>query len=108
MDIGIEKFSEKELVELNNKIVARLRFLNQIRNHSLMLEFNIGERVSFQSEGRPEIFGIITKYNKKTVSIITENGEHWNVSPMYLKKIKSREQSGNKNKTGEVIEFKPA
>jgi hypothetical protein len=51
-----------------------------------MLGFNLGERVSFQPDGRPEIFGIIIKYNKKTVSIITENGEHWNVSPVYLKK----------------------
>jgi hypothetical protein len=24
---------------------------------------------------------VLTKYNKKTVTVITDNGEHWNVAP---------------------------
>jgi hypothetical protein len=65
MQIDIDKMSEDELIDLNNRIVARLRFLNQMRAHSQMLDFRIGDWVTFQPEGRPPLVGIITRYNKK-------------------------------------------
>src|SRR5688572_30093669 len=68
MKIDIDKLTEDELIDLNNRIVARLRFLNQMRAHSQMLDFRIGDRVTFQPEGRPALSGIITRYNKKTVT----------------------------------------
>ncbi len=86
MKIDIDKLTEEELIDLNNRIVARLRFLNQMRAHSQMLDFRIGDRVTFQPEGRPALFGIITRYNKKTVTVITDNGQHWNVAPGLLRK----------------------
>jgi hypothetical protein len=84
--IDIDKLTEAELIDLNNRIVARLKFLQQMRAHASMLEFSIGERVSFQPEGHPVLFGVITKYNRKSVTIITENGQHWNVAPIFLHK----------------------
>ena len=87
MNIDIDKLSEEELIDLNNRIVARLRFLNQMRAHSQMLDFRIGDRVTFQPEGRPALFGIITRYNKKTVTVITDGGQHWNVAPGLLRKV---------------------
>src|SRR6266852_2300230 len=48
--INIDALSEDELVELNHKIVARLRFLSQMRSHSEMLDFRIGEKVTFHPE----------------------------------------------------------
>ena len=86
MKIAIDTLSEEELIDLNNRIVARLRFLNQMRAHSQMLDFRIGDRVTFQPEGRPPLFGIITRYNKKTVTVITDSGQHWNVAPGLLRK----------------------
>jgi hypothetical protein len=47
MKIDIDKLTEEELIDLNNRVVARLRFLNQMRAHSQMLDFKIGERVTF-------------------------------------------------------------
>lgn len=64
MNIDSDKLSENDLIDLNNRIVARLRFLNQMRAHSQMLDFGIGDRVTFQPDGRPPLFGIITRYNK--------------------------------------------
>ena len=58
MKIDIDQFSEEELIDLNNRIVARLRFLNQMRAHSQMLDFRIGDRVTFHPEGHPSLFGI--------------------------------------------------
>jgi len=85
----IDSLSEDELIELNHKIVARLRFLNQMRSHSAMLEFRIGERVTFRPVGRSAVIGIITHYNKKTVTVVTDSGERWNVTPNLLSRLES-------------------
>ncbi len=52
MKIDINSLTEAELVALNHRIVERLRFLHQARAHARMLEFRIGDRVSFEPEGR--------------------------------------------------------
>ena len=48
MRIDIDSFSEAELIDLNNRVVERLRFMRQARAHVTMLKFRIGERVSFE------------------------------------------------------------
>jgi hypothetical protein len=90
MKINIDELTEAELVDLNHRIVERLRFLNQMRAHGQMLEFKIGDRVTFQPGGRPPVVGMLTRYNRKTVTIITDDGQHWNVSPSLLRKAESR------------------
>ena len=52
MKIDIDQLSEQELIDFNIRIVERLRFLNQMRAHSKMLEFKI-ERARHVSAGRP-------------------------------------------------------
>lgn len=42
MKIDIDKLTEAELIDLNHRIVERLRFLHQMRAHAQMLEFKIG------------------------------------------------------------------
>ena len=86
--IDINSLAEAELIELNNRIVERLRFLHQTRAHNSMLEFSVGDQVSFQPEGRDPLFGILTKYNRKTVTVLTEQGQRWNVAPVLLRKVK--------------------
>lgn len=51
MRIDIDGLTEAELIDLNNRVVERLKFLRHMRAHSQMLEFSIGDRVSF-SAGR--------------------------------------------------------
>ena len=104
MQIDIDRLNEEELIDLNNRIVARLRFLNQMRAHSQMLDFSIGDRVTFQPEGRPALFGMITRYNKKTVTVITEGGQHWNVAPGLLRKASSGD--GAETNNGKVIQLR--
>lgn len=86
--IEIDGLTEAELIDLNNRVVERLRFLNQARAHSQMLEFSVGDRVSFQPEGREPLLGVLIRYNKRTVTVITEQGQRWNVSPGALRKVK--------------------
>jgi hypothetical protein len=86
MMIDIDKLSEPELIDLNHRIVARLRFLREMRAHAEMLEFRIGDRVTFELPGRPHLEGMLTRYNKKTMTVITDDGGQWDVSPNYLRK----------------------
>jgi hypothetical protein len=85
MHIDINQFTEIELIDLNRRIVERLRFLAQAYAHRKMLEFKIGDRVTFQSDQREVIEGMLTRYNKKTVTILTDQGKQWNVSPSLLR-----------------------
>lgn len=87
MTIDIDHLTEAQLIDLNRRIVERLKFLAQMRSHACILDFSIGERVGFQPPGRPVQFGILTRYNKKTVTVITEDGGHWNVAPQLLSKV---------------------
>ena len=93
MKIDLDKFSEMELIDLDNRIVQRLRLLNTMHAHEKMMEFKIGDRVTFQPEGHPTVVGMLTRYNKKTVTVITDEGQHWNVAPRFLQKISSSEIS---------------
>jgi len=89
MKIDIDKLTEPELIDLNNRIVERLRFLNQMCAHGQMLQFKIGDRVSFEPEGRPVLFGMLTRYDRKTVTVITDSGQRWNVAPKLLRRADS-------------------
>jgi hypothetical protein len=63
-----------------------------MRAHSQMLDFKIGERVTFHPDGHPPLFGIVTRYNRKTVTVITDAGQHWNVAPRLLRKADAQKQ----------------
>jgi len=101
--IDITILTENELIDLNRRIVERLRFLSQTRAHHKMLEFKVGDRVSFKPDDRPTLCGVLTKYNKKTVTVITDNGEHWNISPGLL--TLAKEVKASENKQSNVIQM---
>ena len=103
MKIDIDELSEKELIKLNQRIVERLKFLDSVSRHKEMMDFNIGERVSFTPAGREKQFGVLVKYNQKTVTVVTEQGERWNVSPFLLSKIKS--EKGTQEKKGKLVKL---
>ncbi len=105
MVIDIGKLTEKELIDLNRKIVERLKFLESMRVHTEMLEFSVGERVCFSPPGHGDVIGILVKYNKKTVTVLTEDGQSWNVSPRLLSRPKEAKKTVAQ--PGKVIEIKP-
>jgi hypothetical protein len=91
MNLDIDHLPEAELIELHHRIVARLRFLEQMRAHGTMLAFKIGERVTFAPKGQPPLTGMVVKYNQKTVTVVTAEGQRWNVSPSLLSKAEPHE-----------------
>jgi hypothetical protein len=87
MAIDIDTLTESELLELNHRIVARLRVVRDMRAHVGMLEFRVGERVAFQPPGHRMLQGVLTRYNRKTVTVITDDHGQWNVGPSFLRKL---------------------
>ena len=103
MKIDIDSLCYDELVELNLKIVERLKFLDSMHSHKEMMRFSPGDQVCFEAPGRGKQSGTLVKYNKKTVTVITEAGQKWNVSPHLLSKVK--ELKKNENGQGRIIDF---
>jgi len=67
MEIDLSLLSETELIDLNNRIIKRLRMIRQVHAHVKMMEFSIGERVWFQTDVR-KVEGVLVRYNKKSVT----------------------------------------
>ena len=80
----LDSLSESELFSLNRRIVARIRFLQQGKVNNAMFNFKLGERVLFNT-GERVVSGVLTRFNRKTVTIISNEGEHWNVSPQTIR-----------------------
>ena len=97
MNVDIDNLSEAELIDLNHRIIERLRFMGQMRAHMSMLEFRIGDRVVFQSDRMEAVSGVLTRYNRKTVTVISDDGRRWNVSPGLLRKMNSERSQENAN-----------
>ena len=80
------QLNEAQLIQLNRMIVERLKLFHKAKHLKAMSEFNIGDTVSFNYEGR-EVIGKIQRLNQKSVTIITNDGRIWKVSPNFLNKF---------------------
>lgn len=79
--VNIDTLTEAELIDLNRRIVERIRLIHQVRAHQSMLQYRIGDRICFQPDGYGILTGTITRYNKKSVSVVLDCGHKWTVSP---------------------------
>ena len=76
MPIDIDGLSFEELLELNQRVVARLKMLESMQTHIEMMRFNPGQRVSFE-HGGGRLMGTLVKYNRKTVTVVTAAVAAW-------------------------------
>ena len=81
---AIRKLNEDDLRYLNRLIVERLKLIQQARSTIMLANFSLGDRVKFPVGPAEEKTGVIVRLNKKTASIATADGQHWNVHPAYL------------------------
>lgn len=103
MKINLASLTYDELIELNHKIVERLKFLDTMHTHEEMMQFSPGDKVSFQPSGRERQIGTLVKFNKKTVTVIAESGQKWNISPQILSRVKKvKPQKGGKSNVIEI------
>ena len=78
---ALELLTEEELVELNRVVVARLSLMQQIHAHGAMANLRLGQRVRFTASAGEEVSGVVTRHNRKSVTIVTDAGVQWRVSP---------------------------
>ncbi len=81
---AVQRMSEDELLFLNRLIVQRLKFLGQARSMVMMARFSVGDRVGFQTRSGQRKLGLVVRLNKKTASVVTDDGQQWNVHPGLL------------------------
>ena len=103
MAIDIDDLTYEELIKLNHKIVERLKFLDSMHTHNEMMHFSPGDKVTFEPHNRERQTGTLVKFNKKTVTVLTDDGQQWNVAPHLLSKAKKEKSKTNKSKHGKVI-----
>ena len=87
MPIDIDGLSFEELLDLNQRVVARLKMLESMQAHIEMMQFNLGQQVSFEHQGG-RMLATLVKYNRKTVTVVTDNCQRWNISPHLLSPVK--------------------
>jgi len=105
MAIDIDDLTYEELVKLNHKVVERLKFLDSMHAHNEMMQFSPGDKVTFHPPNRERQTGTLVKYNKKTVTVLTDDGQHWNVEPHLLSKVKKEKSRTKRSKHGKVIDW---
>jgi hypothetical protein len=80
----LDQLTEEELSHLNHVIVARLRLMQQIRDHGHMMSLHVGQSVRFTTAAGQVVRGVIARHNRKSVTVVTPEGGHWRVSPSLL------------------------
>jgi hypothetical protein len=81
----LDQFTEEELVHLNRLVVERLRLIRQVRDHQAMIQFRVGQRVTFTTSAGRTVRGVLTRYNRKSVSVLSEQGQSWTVAPSLIR-----------------------
>ena len=93
MNINIDNMSEDELLALNRRVIARLKLIQQHNTLNSMIKFEVGQRVSFDPDGRMRT-GVLIKFNPKTVVVLTDDGQRWKVSPQLIRHLLENNPSG--------------
>ena len=78
---ALRNMSEEDLLYLNRMVVERLNLLAQAKSTVQLAQFAEGDRVSFTDNAGTLKHGRVIRLNKKTVSLVTDDGHHWKVSP---------------------------
>jgi len=84
MTIELDGLSCDELLELNDRVIERLKILDATDALNAMMQFNVGARVCFDSPKHGMQTGILIKFNQKTVTVLTDDRRQWKVAPQML------------------------
>ena len=83
---ALRHLGEDDLVYLNRMVVERLNLLAQARSTVQLAQFAEGDRVEFSTSDGTLKRGTVMRLNKKTASLLTDDGQNWKVSPALLRK----------------------
>jgi len=84
---GLEGLDESELLSLDRALKRRIDLLRQASLSESFKRFSVGDNVQFENKENAIVQGKIIKINKKTLSIISDSTERWNVSPELVQHV---------------------
>jgi hypothetical protein len=99
--IDLDDLSEAELITLHDSIVDRLHFLHQQKTTRALLDLSIGARVVFEDNSGQTHAGIVIRRNRKTVTVHSDCGRQWTISPQLLRK----EEQARELSHGKLLPF---
>lgn len=91
MERILDTLNEEQLELLYDKVWERLQFLRRKEDLHELSHFSVGDKVAFDCRGQL-LAGIIIRINQRTVTLRTESGRQWRVSPHCLSPIVELEQ----------------
>jgi hypothetical protein len=93
MMIDLAQFTEEELIDLNRRIVERLRLFRSARQLVELARLTVGLHVEFTSDDGRTLQGEIVKLNRKTATVSCGSSGHWRVSPGLLRPVADQHTS---------------
>jgi len=88
----LTKYTVDELLELNNRIVSRIKEMRKIQVEEQIKKLKMGDIVSFNQEG-VKIYSMVLNISRNKVNVFAKNGKHYTVPAMALIK---EDDKGNK------------
>lgn len=82
--INLDDLSMDQLIDLNKRVVRRLKDLNTQQQTQAAAQFRIGDIVSFLDTDHKKVVGFIVSIQKTKINILSETGNKWSVSPVLL------------------------
>lgn len=62
-----------------------------MRARTATLKFSIGARVSFYTDDFRRSTETLVRYNKKSVTVLTDDGHRWTASPSFLRPFEPKD-----------------
>jgi hypothetical protein len=95
ISIDIDGLSYDELLNLNDSIITRLKYLDAADTIDAMMKLSLGSKVCFDSGKHGIQVGTLINFNQKTVTVPTDDGRrHWKVSSQMLSPVFEEADSG--------------
>ena len=86
VDCVLDRLSIAQLRYLNRKIIDRIRLLQKVGDLHAMSRLSVTDRVAFTDRGR-RVLGTVIKLNVRTVTVITDDHQQWNIAPSLVRKV---------------------
>lgn len=81
---AIRQLDRDDALTLNKLIVAHIKNMRERSYSDHMERFSVGDRVTFTDKQGEQQHALVLKLNRKTVGLMTDEGERWNVAPQLL------------------------
>jgi hypothetical protein len=102
--LDLTRLSEDDLLELNRRIVERLRLLRSAKSLVQLARFSLGMIVEFDTDDGRTISGTVARLNQRTATVVTSSGR-WRVSPSLLRAATAPQ--GTATRSARVVALRP-